>query len=114
MQNIKKRIFLTMMIAVSVFDVGRCLPHEKRMGHIVLINGRGLTGLSHSVGFSCIVCVDQQFDFAIEVDQLSYANIKECMHIRLVDAPDKGMYDFNPIAQIQNKEGELIHSKLSL
>lgn len=114
MHNIKKSIFLKIMIVVSVFDVGRCLSDEKRIGHIRLMNGGGVERLSHSVGFSCVVHVTQKFDFVIDVDQMSYANIKECMNLRLVDAPDAKIYDFNPLAQHQNKEGEFIHSKLNL
>ncbi len=114
MKNIKQILFFTMIIIISVLNVKRCLPNEKRIGHIKLINGGGLTKLSHFVGFSCIVYVDQQFNFVIEIDQTSYQNIKECMHIRLVDAPSQNMYEFDPFIASENKEGQLIHSTLNL
>lgn len=102
------------MIVVSVFDVECYLPHEQRMGHIRLTNGGGVKTLSHFAGFSCTVYVDQKFNLMINIEKTSYANITECMNIRLVDVPDKKMYNFDPLVKSENTEGELLHSRLNL
>lgn len=113
MKNIKSSIFLTMII-VSILDIGHCLADEKRIGYIRLINGTGLERLGHSIGFSCVLTIDKKLNFIIEIDQKSYPNIKECMHIHLINGYDKKIYDFNPIIHIENKEGQLACSKLNI
>lgn len=97
-----------------MFNFEYCLPNEKRIGHIRLTNGGGLKKLPHSVGFSCIVYVDQKFNFIIDIDQTAYANIKECLDIRLIDTSDQKIYHFDPLIKSENKAGELIDAKLNL
>lgn len=108
------------MIVISAFNAVQCLPDEKRIGHIMLTNRADLKKLSHSeklshsMGFSCLVSVDQKLDFIIEINQAFYTNIKECVIIRLIDDFGQKIYDFDSLITSENKEGELIISQLSL
>ncbi len=126
MQNMKKNIYLKMIIAISIFNVGLCIPNEKRTGRIIFTNSKNLKktndseelnhstaeALSHSMGFSCITCVNQKLDFIIDINQAHYANIEKCVNIRLIDDFDQKIYDLDPLITYENKNGEI--SKLSL